>query len=452
MSQDGTPVAASAGSSNSSQDQRSYGASIGHWSGYVRELFSNPNGPPLGSVEPDKIEEAAREKLKDSPGAWGFLFGNAGTGETHRANRNAFARWQIVPRMLRDVTHRNIETTLFGITYPSPLLIAPIGAQSCFHPDAELATARAAGALNVPLVVSGASSRSLEAIAEANGPNSGRWFQIYWPRSDVYALSLLTRAKAGGYSALVVTVDTMSIGWRPADLDRAFLPFVHGVGIQIGLSDPAFMAAQGKEPHPEADAPRFPYDAAKVRELYAQGDKLTRERVDLAVEWGKEVVNGTYRTWEDVRFLRKNWEGPVVVKGLLAVQDIEIAIDEGIDGVIVSNHGGRQVDGSISSLVALERIMKSQKVREAQASGKFTILFDSGIRTGSDIFRALALGAQGVLLGRPYAYGLAIAGQAGVEAAVKTILADFELTLGLAGHKTVADIQGKADEVLIRAE
>nr|VWO95551.1 Thioredoxin reductase (EC [Ganoderma boninense] len=344
------------------------------------------------------------------------------------------------------------QTTLFGVTYPSPLLIAPIGAQSCFHPDAELATARAAGSLKIPLIVSGACSRSLEAIADANGPNSGRWFQIYWPRSDVYALSLLRRAKASGYGVLVITVDTMSIGWRPADLDGAFLPFAHGVGIQVGLSDPEFMKAQGKEPHTEADAPQFPYDAAKVRELYAQGDKLTRERVELAAAWGKEVVNGTFRTWEDVRFLRKNWEGPVVVKGLLAAQDIEIAIDEGIDGVIVSNHGGRQVDGSISSLVALERIMKSQKVKEAQASGKLTILFDSGIRTGSDIFRALALGAQGVLLGRPYAYGLAIAGQAGVEAAIKNILAEFEVTLGLSGYKSVADIQGKADEVLIRAE
>ncbi|TBU22369.1 oxidoreductase [Dichomitus squalens] len=450
MAQDGVP-AGSTDAADSTQE-KSYGAAAGRWSGYVRELFTNPNGPPLGSVDPDKIEQAAREKLKDSPGAWGFLFGNAGSGSTFRANRDAFARWQIVPRMLRDVTQRNIEVTLFGTKYPSPLIVAPIGCQACFHPDAELATARAAGALGVPLVLSGAASRSLESVAAANGPHAPRWFQLYWPRNDAFTVSLLARAKASGYSALVVTVDTMAIGWRPADLDHAFLPFAHGVGIQVALSDPAFMAAQGRAPHGDAEVPAFPYDPARVRALYEAGDARTREMVELAAAWGRESVNGTFRTWEDVRFLRRNWEGPLIVKGILAPQDVEIAIDEGIDGVIVSNHGGRQIDGSISSLVALERIMKSQKVRGAQAGGQLTVLFDSGIRTGSDIFRALALGAQGILLGRPWAYGLTVAGQAGVEAVIKSILADFELTLGLAGHRTVADIQGKADEVLVRAE
>ncbi|KAI0770659.1 FMN-dependent alpha-hydroxy acid dehydrogenase [Fomes fomentarius] len=431
---------------------RTYGAALGRWSGYMRELFSSRQPPPLGSVDPDKIEQLARERLRDHSGSFNFVFGNAGSGETYAANRAAFKRWQIVPRMLRDVTYRNIETTLFGVKYPAPLLIAPIGVQGLMHEDGELATARAAESLGIPMILSGAASRSLEAVAKANG-NGHRWFQLYWPVKDEFTLSILSRAKASGYSALIVTVDTMAVGWRPFDVDTSFLPFIHSVGCQVALSDPAFMKAQGLDAFTDAEStPEFPYDPRKVDELDKNGDAKTKKLIELAGAWGGQAVNGVFRTWEHVRFLRQNWDGPLILKGILSVEDAEIAVDEGIDGFIVSNHGGRQIDGSISSLLALERIMQSPKVKAAQASGKLTVLFDSGIRSGADIFRAIALGAQGVLLGRTYAYALAIAGQAGVESLVKSILADFELSLGLAGFKNIAEIQGKAGEVTIKVK
>ncbi|KAL1937793.1 hypothetical protein VTO73DRAFT_12812 [Trametes versicolor] len=435
----------------SPEESRTYGSAPGRWSGYMRELFASRRPPPLGSVDPDKIEAAAREKLKDSPGSFAFVFGNAGSGETFRNNRSAFNKWQIVPRMLRDVTHRKIETTLFGVTHPSPLIVAPIGCQGILHADGELATARAAGGLGIPMILSGAATKSIEAVAKANG-SGHRWYQLYWPLNDDITLSILSRAKQHNFSALVVTVDTMAIGWRPYDVDAAFIPFAHSVGIQVALSDPAFMKAQGLEVDPNDDIVEFPYDPAKFDELYVNGDEKTRRGVKLAAAWGQQAVNGVFRTWTHVEFLRQNWEGPLIIKGIVSVEDAELAIDNGIDGIIVSNHGGRQVDGAISTLLALERIMASPKVKEAQANGKLTILFDSGIRSGADIFRAIALGAQGVLLGRTYAYALAVAGQTGVEAHIKSILADFELTLGLSGYRSIAEIQGKAGVATIKVE
>ncbi|KAI0354824.1 FMN-dependent alpha-hydroxy acid dehydrogenase [Trametes cingulata] len=436
-------------SDTSFEQPKAYGSAPGRWSGYMRELFHSRRPPPLGSVDPDRLEAAAREKLKDSPGTFGFIFGNAGSGETYRNNRGAFAKWQIVPRMLRDVTHRTIETTLFGVTHPSPLVVAPIGCQGIMHPDGELATARAAGGLGIPMILSGAATRSIEAVAKANG-SGHRWYQLYWPVDNEITLSILSRAKQNGYTALVVTVDTMAIGWRPYDIDSTFLPFAHSVGIQIALSDPAFMKSQGLDPDADDVIPEFPYDPAQFDELYLKGDEKTRRGVQLAAAWGQQAVNGVFRSWEHLKLLRENWEGPLIVKGIVSVEDAELAIDNAVDGIVVSNHGGRQVDGSISTLLALEHIMASPKVKAAQASGKLTILFDSGIRSGADIFRAIALGAQGVLLGRTYAYALAVAGQAGVEAHIKSILADFELTLGLSGYRSIAEIQGKAVDVMVK--
>ncbi|CDO72214.1 hypothetical protein BN946_scf184970.g66 [Trametes cinnabarina] len=436
---------------SSADAPKSYGSAPGRWSGYMRELFASRRPPPIGSVDPDNIEAAAREKLKDTPGSFTFVFGNAGSGETYRNNRAAFTKWQIVPRMLRDVTHRSIDTKLFGVTHPAPLIIAPLGVQGILHADGELATARAAAKLEIPMILSGASSRSIEAVAQANG-DGHRWFQLYWPINDEITLSLLSRAKNNGYSGLVVTLDTMAIGWRPHDVDSAFLPFAHSIGVQVALSDPAFMKLQGLEPNAADEITEFPYNPAKFDELYVKGDEKTRRGVQLASAWGQQAVNGTFRTWDQLAFLRENWQGPLILKGILSPEDAELAIDNGADGIVVSNHGGRQVDGSISSLLALERIMQSPKVRAAQASGKLTILFDSGTRSGADIFRAIALGAQAILLGRTYAYALTIAGQEGVEAYIKSLLADFELTLGLSGFRSIAEIQGKAGEVMVKVE
>ncbi|KAI0754486.1 FMN-dependent alpha-hydroxy acid dehydrogenase [Daedaleopsis nitida] len=419
------------------------------WSDFMVESYHSRRPPAIGSVDVKKVEEAARAKLKDRQDAFLYVFGNAGTHETFRANRKELNKWMVIPHQLRDVTHRTIETTIFGVRYSSPLFLAPIGVHGIVHPDGELATAAAAKNLGVPMILSTVSSRSLEAVAHANGPGH-RWFQLYWPLVPEITLSLMNRAKQSGYSALVVTVDTMSLGWRPHDIDTAYLPFYHAVGAQIALTDPEFMKKYGLKPYAHDDVPAFPYDPQEFDERVRNGDKKAVEMMRLGDEWMGQLAEGVYRTWDELAFIRKHWEGPLVVKGILSVQDAEMAIDTGMDGIVVSNHGGRQIDGAIPAIWALERICKSPKVRAAQMSGTFTVLADSGIRTGTDIFRNLALGAQGVLLGRSYIYGLAAGGQVGVETVVKSILAEFEITLGLCGYKSISEIWGKADEVMVK--
>ncbi|KAG6829124.1 hypothetical protein H0H92_005598 [Tricholoma furcatifolium] len=435
------------------------------WSAWGLGIYQTRQGPqPLGTVVYEEIKAKAEEKLKDYPGAFLYAAGSAGTNATERANRKGLDRFAIVPRMLVDATARNLETTIFGVTHPSPIFIAPIGVQGIFHGDAELATASAAGKLNIPFILSTAASRSMEEVAAANG-NGHRWYQLYWPKSNDVTLSLLQRAKKNGFSALVVTLDTTTIGWRPHDLERSYIPFGHGVGIQIGRSDPVFMERFGLQP--DQEHPKFPYDPKEKDKLFLQGDAKTRQDVLLGMEWLKETNSGHFREWDDLKFLRDNWEGPIILKGIQNVlrcspraKDAERALEYGVDGIIVSNHGGRQVDGAIPSIYALESIMKSTKIKEAQSSGKLTVLFDSGIRTGSDIIKALALGAQAVLLlppygstvGRPWVYGLAVAGEAGVDQVIRHTLADLETNLGLAGFKSLSEVQGKGDAVLSKLD
>ncbi|KAG6876574.1 hypothetical protein C0992_012370 [Termitomyces sp. T32_za158] len=249
------------------------------------------------------------------------------------------------------------------------------------------------------------------------------------------------------------------MGWRPYDLERAYSPFGHGVGIQIGRSDPVFMARYGREPVHER--PDFPYDSEEKDRLFLAGDEKTREAVFFGTEWVKELTEcnySLYRDLEDLKFLRKNWQGPLVLKGIQSVLDAEKALE-----------CGRQIDGAIPSVYALENIMKSVKVKEAQASGKLTVLFDSGIRTGPDIFKALALGAQAVLrqwylhfhmasnlippsVGRPWIYGLIVGGETGVEQVIRHTLADLDTTLGLAGYRSLGDVQGKRDAAITKLD
>ncbi|KAF8158432.1 oxidoreductase [Crassisporium funariophilum] len=419
------------------------------WSTYMADIYRSRQGPqPLGTVSFDEIEAKARETLKDYGGAFMYAGGSAGTNSTYRANLRAFEKFGIIPRMLVNATKRSLETTIFGVTYPSPIIIAPIGVQAIFAPDAEFNPARAGKVVGVPYILSTAASRTIEEIAEANG-DGHRWYQLYWPRTNDVTLSLLKRAKDNKYEALVVTLDTMGLGWRPHDLETAYIPFAHGLGIQVGKSDPVFMARYGKQPVTD-EHPSFPYEPAKIDKAFAAGDEKAREDVFFGMEWLKETNSGLYRDWEDLKFLRDNWEGPLVLKGIQSVHDAEKALDYGVNGIIVSNHGGRQIDGAIPSLLALEMIMKSPKIKAAQQSGQITILFDSGIRTGSDIIKALALGAQAVLLGRPWVYGSIVGGQAGVEQVLRHTLADLDNTLGLAGFTSLSEIQGKGEEILVR--
>ncbi|KAF9478206.1 oxidoreductase [Pholiota conissans] len=444
------------------------------WSSYMLQIYKSRTAPqPLGTVVFEEIEAKAKEKLKDYGGAFMYAGGSAGTNATYRANLEAFKKWGIIPRMLVNATSTNLETTIFGVTHSAPLFIAPIGVQAIFAPEAEFNPARAAKATGVPFILSTGASRTIEEIAEANG-DGHRWYQLYWPKNNDVTLSLLKRAKENNYKALVVTLDTMSLGWRPHDLEKAYIPFVHGVGVQIGTSDPVFMGRLGRKPVTGV-RPAFPYDPTKFDKGVVEQDPEAVEATYLGMEWLKEANSGLYRDWEDLKFLRENWEGPLILKGIQSVHDAEKALESGVDGIVVSNHGGRQVDGAIPSLLALEHIMKSSKIKAAQKDNKFTILFDSGIRTGSDIIKALALGAQAVLrkshlysmsslsqfrteyvclrcckVGRPWVYGSVVGGQAGVEQVIRHTLADLDNTLALAGYRSLSDIQGKGEDVLMR--
>lgn len=349
------------------------------------------------------LEPAARQALGRSP--FSYVAGAAGSGATARANREALERRRIVPRMLRDVAERDVSATVFGAALPAPVLLAPVGVQSIVHPDGELAVARAASGLGLPMVVSTVSSYTLEEIAEAAGEGP-RWFQLYCPKDRDVAAGLLRRARHAGYSALVVTLDTFMMGWRPGDLDRAYLPFLRLEGLANYLSEPSFLAGI----------------AADRRE-----DAFSR-----VAHWAG-MFGDPALTWDDLAFVREHWDGPVLLKGIQHPDDARRARDAGVDGVVVSNHGGRQVDGAAASLDALPGVV-------AAVGGDLTVLFDSGVRTGADVVKALALGARAVLLGRPFMYGLGLGGQAGVEHVLKCLLAEFDLTVALSGGRTLADL------------
>ena len=346
--------------------------------------------------------------------------------------------------MLVNATRRDVSVELFGTKYPSPLLVAPVGVQNIMHRDAEEATAKAARNVSVPYILSSASTRTIEEVAAANGEGGDRWYQLYWPRPqwEEVTASLLGRAKANGYKVLVVTLDTFNLAWRPTDLDTSYLPFIWGDGCQIGHSDPVFNARYEESLKNDTRTtkeklgelwstllrPGSVYGAAKVLTNIA---KLQKSRA-----WLDVLNSGTYREWQHLETLKKLWDGPIVLKGIQTVEDAHRAIDYGMDGIIVSNHGGRQLDGAIASLDALAEIAADDRVKKSN----LTLLFDSGIRTGSDVLKALALGAKAVLIGRPFMYGLAIAGQEGVEHVLRCLLADTDNMLGNLGKKSLKDL------------
>nr|WP_208407475.1 alpha-hydroxy-acid oxidizing protein [Amycolatopsis granulosa] len=358
--------------------------------------------PPF-TTDPTRLAESAREVM--TPQAYDYVAGGAGSGATMAANRAAFDRWRLVPRMLTDATRRDTAATVLGTELPAPVLLAPVGVQSIVHPDAELATARAAAALGLPMILSTASSRTIEEVAAASG-DGPRWFQLYWPADSDVTASLLNRAQKAGYTTLVVTLDTWTLAWRPRDLDRAYLPFLTGEGLATPLSDPAFRALLDSAP--EDDLP------------------------SAVLRW-VSLFTGTDHSWSQLPFLREHWDGPIVLKGIQHVDDARRAVDAGVDGIVVSNHGGRQVDGAIASLEALPPIVRA-------VGDRIEVLFDSGVRTGADILKALALGATAVLVGRPWVYGLGHAGEDGVRHVLRGLLADLDLSLALTGHRTIGEL------------
>ncbi len=350
-----------------------------------------------------RLEEAARAAM--TPQAYDYVAGSAGAEDTARENLAAFRRWRIVPRMLTNVSTPSYATTVLGTQLTVPFLLAPVGVLAIAHPDAEAAVAQAAAAQRVPIVLSTVASTAMEAVAAANG-NGQRWYQLYWPKDRTIAASLLGRAQAAGFSVLVVTLDSRMLAWRPRDLANGYLPFLRRIGIQNYLSDPAFRAGLAG---------------------------LADDGTDAAVLRWTQIFGDTSLTWDDLPFLRQHWNGPIVVKGILSASDALRAAAAGLDGIVVSNHGGRQVDGAIGALDALPAI--------AEAVGsRLTVLFDSGIRTGPDMLKALALGARAVLIGRPYVYGLALGGEAGVRHVLRALRQDFELTMRLSGLSRLSDL------------
>jgi L-lactate dehydrogenase (cytochrome) len=370
---------------------------------YYREIYARglAGETPAIPVSVAELEQRGHEAMAGGPA--NYVFAGAGAEATMRANREAFERRRIVPRMLRDVAERDLSTELLGTKMPAPLPLAPIGVQKAVHEEGELATARAAAALGLPMIASTASHFTLEEIAEAGGPKAPRWFQLYWPTERDLLESFVGRAEAAGYSAIVVTVDTFIPGWKPRDLQQAWLPFLQGMGNANYFKDPVFRAALEQPPEEDQGA--------------ATGHYLS-------------VLSNPSLTWNDLEILRELTSLPIVVKGIQQVEDAREAARRGIDGIVVSNHGGRQVDGAIGALDALGPI--------AEAVGdELAVLFDSGVRGGADVLKALALGADAVCLGRPYIWGLALEGQAGVETVLKMTLAELDLTMALCGYTSV---------------
>jgi lactate 2-monooxygenase len=354
-------------------------------------------------IAPEEWEARAAEVLE--PGPFDYIAGGAGSEATMRANLEAFERRRLRPRMLTGNSERDISVEVLGISSPAPFLLAPIGVLSIAHAEGELAVARASAATGVPIVLSSAASHSIEEVAEAMG-DAKRWFQLYWVNDRDVAVSLVERAEAAGYSAIVVTLDTLTLGWRPRDLSKAYLPFVTGEGCAQFFSDPVFRSKLERPPEEDVLA-------AAVAML------ATFPNLGL--------------TWDDLAWLRDRTKLPLLVKGVLTGEDALRARESGVDGIVVSNHGGRQVDGAVAALDVLV------EVREA-VGREAVVLMDGGIRRGADVLKALALGADAVLLGRPYAYGLAVGGQEGVETVIRHLMAETDLTLALIGGTRAADL------------
>ena len=381
------------------------------------------------------LEKTAREKLSSQ--AYAYIAGGAGNESTVRSNTQSFEKYKIIPRMLRDVSVRDTSIELFGQKLTSPILLAPIGVLELAHHQADVGVAKAAASLNIPYIFSNQASRSMEEVSSVMG-TSPRWFQLYWSKSNELVKSFVQRAERCGCSAIVVTLDTTMLGWRTRDLDMAYLPFLEGRGIAQYTSDPVFQELMNKaEPQARRKITLHSIEGLIHMTRNYPGrnffSKLISGRPIKAVQKFISIYSNPALTWNDLKFLREITKLPVLLKGILHPDDARKAMDYGMNGIIVSNHGGRQVDGSISTIDALPSIAET-------VQNKIPILLDSGIRSGADIFKALGLGAKAVCIGRPYVYGLAVAGEQGVREVLQNMLADFELTMGLAGCKNVSEI------------
>ena len=372
--------------------------------------------------------------------AWAYVAGGAGEGRTMRHNREAFERWRIVPRMLHGVTERDLSTSIVGTQMSSPILLAPIGAASIVTPDSDLIIAKGAAAAGTPYVISSQGCNPMEQTAAAMG-STPFWYQLYWSTDEALVDSMIKRAENCGAQALVVTLDTTILGWRPRDLNLGSLPFARGQGIAQYTSDPRFLGLVQERVAAGTERAKTRVTLGAVRTLVSMsrqhpgafGKNLRSSEPRTAVEAFLGIYSNPGLSWDHLATLRHRTSLPIVLKGILHPDDARKAIELGVDAMIVSNHGGRQVDNAIASLDALVTIREAVGPRP-------TILLDSGIRSGTDVLIGLALGANACLLGRPYIYGLALDGEDGVRQVVGNIVAELDLTMGLLGVRTVQDL------------
>ena len=350
-----------------------------------------------------ELEARAEQAL--SPSVLSYVAGGAGSEHTQRANVSAFRQWGLIPRMFVGAAQRDLSVELFGMRLPTPVLMAPIGVIGLCAQDGhgDLATAEAAARTGVPMIASTLSVDPLEDVAAQFGGTPG-FFQLYTPTDRDLAASLVSRAEAAGYRGIVVTLDTWLTGWRPRDLAASNFPQLRGHCLANYFTDPVFRSLLGKDP---AD--------------------------DLATTIGTWArLFGNPLTWDDLPWLRSLTTLPLLVKGICHPDDARRAKDGGVDGIYCSNHGGRQADGGLPALDCLPAVV--------DAADGLPVLFDSGIRSGADVIKALALGATAVAVGRPYAYGLAIGGTDGIVHVLRSILAEADLIMAVDGYPTLADL------------
>ncbi len=386
---------------------------------------------PAVPVAPAELERRALAAMSRQAAA--YICGGAGSEATMAANRAAFERRRFVPRVLRDVSRRDLSIELFGRTHRAPFLLAPIGVLEMAHREADLAVARAAAAEGVGFVFSNQASVRMEDCAAVMG-KTPRWFQLYWSSDDEFVRSLVTRAENCGCEAIVLTLDTTLLGWRPRDLDLGYLPFLRGMGLAQYLSDPVFRAKIPQSPPETGFRPKGAGIVKTALALRGKGREfgLSLSQMRAAAAYFTATYSRPNLEWSDIARLRAMTKLPILLKGLRHPADAARAAKEGVDGIVLSNHGGRQVDGEPGTLDLLPAVVA--------AAGNVPVLLDSGVRSGADVAKALALGARAVLLGRPYAYGLALAGEAGVREVIRNMVAEFDLTLALAGLTAAGDL------------
>lgn len=355
-----------------------------------------------------ELERRAEEAMSEQ--IWSYVAGGAGDERTQRANVEAFHRWALVPRMLAGASDRDLSVELFGRTFPTPLMFAPVGVIALCDPDhhGDLITARAAASTGVPMIASTLMQDPMEEVTAELGDTPG-WFQLYPPNDRELCASFVHRAEAAGFEAIVVTLDTLTLGWRPRDLTIASFPQLTGLCLANYFTDPVFRAKLAKPPEEDVQA---------ATELWA-------------MSFGNPRLN-----WDDLAWIRSLTSLPMLVKGICHPDDARRAIDTGVDGIYCSTHGGRQANGGLPALEVLPEIV--------EASGDHPVIFDSGIRSGPDVMTAMALGATAVAIGRPYAYALAVGGQTGIEHLVRCLLAELDLTMAVDGYPVLADLDASA--------